>query len=126
MSRDVGGDEGQAAVELALVLPFVALLALAVVQVALVGRDAVLVVHAAREAARAAAVDDDAEAAADAAAATSGLARGRLDVMTDGRGGPGSRVRATVRYRAATDVPMIGALVGDVSLTAAASMRVEH
>ena len=125
MSRGDRGDGGQAAVELALVLPFVALVLLAVVQVALVGRDAVLVVHAAREAARAAAVDDDPEAAARAAADTSGLAATRLDVATDGRQGPGSRVRATVRYSAPTDVPVVGVLVGDVRLRAAASMRVE-
>ena len=47
-------DAGQAAVEVALVLPFLALVLLLVVQTALVVRDQVLVVHAAREAARAA------------------------------------------------------------------------
>ncbi|MGH9185287.1 MAG: TadE family protein, partial [Acidimicrobiales bacterium] len=44
---------GQATVELALVLPFVALVLLAVAQTALVVRAQVLVTHAAREAARA-------------------------------------------------------------------------
>ena len=57
MSAGVGRDRGQSTVEVALLLPFVALLLLAVVQVGLVARDQVLVVHAAREAARAAAVD---------------------------------------------------------------------
>ena len=45
--------------ELALVLPLVVALLLAVVQVGLIVRDQVLVVHAAREAAREAAVDPD-------------------------------------------------------------------
>jgi Flp pilus assembly protein TadG len=48
-----GPDRGQATVELALVLPLVAMLTLAIVQVALVARDQNLVTHAAREAARA-------------------------------------------------------------------------
>ena len=125
MIRRGRGDGGQAAVELALVLPLVALLALLLVQVGLVVRDQVLVVHAAREAAREAAVDDDAGAVERAVAATSGLDEDRLDVTLSGRDGPGSRVRATVRYRARTDVPLIGRLVGDVDLSGSAAMRVE-
>ena len=49
-------DGGQATVEFALVLPLLAVLLLAVVQVGLVVRDQVLLTHAAREAARAVAV----------------------------------------------------------------------
>ncbi|HWI04001.1 MAG TPA: TadE/TadG family type IV pilus assembly protein [Acidimicrobiales bacterium] len=45
-------DEGQASVELALVLPLVMMLLLAVVQLGLLVRDQILVVHAAREAVR--------------------------------------------------------------------------
>ena len=56
------GDGGQASVELALVLPLVVLLLLAVVQLGLLVRDQILVVHAAREAAREAAVDPAADA----------------------------------------------------------------
>ena len=54
---------GQATVELALGLPVVCIGVLLVLQLALVGRDAVLVAHAAREAARAAAVDPTRRAA---------------------------------------------------------------
>ena len=50
---------GQATVELALVLPLVVFGLLAILQVGLVVRDQVAVVHAAREAARAASVDPD-------------------------------------------------------------------
>ena len=71
MTRWRRGDEGQAAVELALVLPLVVALLLAVVQVGLIVRDQVLVVHAAREAAREAAVDPDPAAALRAAASGS-------------------------------------------------------
>lgn len=117
---------GQATVELALVLPLIALVALVVVQVALVGRDLVLVVHAAREAARQAAVAPERDKAVDAAASSTGLDRSRLRVDLDGRGGPGSRVTARVTYTARTDVPLAGALVPDVQLRASAAMRVEQ
>jgi hypothetical protein len=117
---------GQAAVELALALPFLGLLLLAVLQAALVARDQVLVVHAAREGARQAAVDPSPGAARAGAEAAGPLAGGRLDVEARGRGRPGSRVRVTVRYRAPTDVPLVGPLVGDVAVSARAAMRVER
>ena len=120
------GDGGQAAVELALVLPLVALLLLAIVQLGLVVRDQILVVHAAREAAREAAVDPEADAARRAALTGSGLAASRLTVSVSGRAGPGSRVRVGVSYRDPTDVPLVGALVADFTLKADATMRVER
>lgn len=119
------GDRGQAAVELALVLPLLVMLALALCQVALVVRDQVLVIHAAREGGRAAAVDPDAGAARRAALSSSALVPENLDVEASGRAGPGSRVDVTVRYRSPTDLPLIGPLVGDVALSGSASMRVE-
>ena len=126
MTRATTRDDGQAAVELALVLPLVALLLLVLVQVGLVVRDQVLVVHAARETAREAAVDAAPDAARRAAVASSGLDAGRLTVLLHGRGRPGSRVEADVVYRSATDVPLAGALLSDVRVTAKASMRVEN
>ena len=116
---------GQATVELALLLPVVAVLLLVVLQVGLVARDVVLVTHASREAARAAAVDDDPAAPARAAAASSGLDPDRLHVTTHGRGAAGSRVTVEVTYRVPTDVPIIGALVHDRTVTSHATMRVE-
>ena len=119
-------EAGQSTVELALVLPVLALLALLMLQVALVARDQVLVTHAAREAARAAAVDAAPDAARAAAAASSiALDRRRLSVEVRGRGAPGSRLTAVVRYRCATDVPIVGPLVPDVPLSARAIMRTE-
>ena len=119
-------DEGQATVELALVLPLVALLLLLVLQAGLVMRDHLLVAHAAREAARAAAVSDgDRPGAANRAAVRAGdLASDRLQVataLTDG----GERISVHVRYRSSTDVPLIGFLVPDVGLSGDAVMRVE-
>ena len=119
------GDAGQASVELALLLPVVAVLLLAVLQVGLLARDVVLVTHASREAARAAATDPDPGAARAAAAASSGLDGDRLSVHVTGRGGTGSRVRVEVAYRAPTAVPLVGALVGDRTIRSTATMRVE-
>jgi Flp pilus assembly protein TadG len=123
--RRRGGERGQAAVELALALPLVAGLLLLVVQVGLLARDQVLVTHAAREAVRAAAVDPSPSAADDAARRSGDLDPSRLVVTVRGRDGPGSRVTVTVRYRAPTEVPLLGHLLGDVVLQAEATMRVE-
>lgn len=118
-------DRGQASVELALLLPLIVLLLLVVLQVGLLARDVVLVTHASREAARAAAIDADPAAARRAAAGSSGLQADRLTVTTRGRGAPGSRVAVTVEYRAPTSVPVVGALVDDRTLASTATMRVE-
>jgi Flp pilus assembly protein TadG len=113
-------------VELALVLPLVVMLLLAVVQLGLLVRDQILVVHAAREAAREAAVEPAADAPRKAALASSTLADSRLTVTATGRGAAGSRVRVEVAYRAPTAVPLLGAALGDLTLRASATMRVER
>ena len=122
----VAEQRGQGTVELALLLPVVALLTLVVVQIGLIARDSVLVNHAVREAARQAAVDPEAGVAFDAAtAAIPGLDPERLDlVLGDGRA-TGDVLTVELRYASPTAVPIVGALLGDVSLTAAAAVRVE-
>jgi Flp pilus assembly protein TadG len=118
-------EEGQSTVELALLLPVIVVLLLSVLQVGLVARDIVLVTHASREAARAAAVDGSMGAAERAATAATGLDVARLDVSVTGRAGPGSRVRVVVTYRSPTSVPLVGALLGDHPIRSSATMRVE-
>ncbi len=121
--RDDKRDQGQAAVELALALPLVLLLLLGAVQVALVARDQVGVVHAAREGARAAAVAADPVAQGTAAArGATTLEPARLSVEVADEG---EKVRVTVSYDAPTDIPLAGGLIGNVSLTATAVMRIE-
>lgn len=116
---------GQATVEVALVLPLVVLFTLIVVQAALVGKDLLLVNHAAREAARAAAVDPTPAAALQGAAAAGGLDRSRLSSRLSGGTSRGDRATATVTYRSPTNVPLVGRLVGDIELNAQVTMRVE-
>lgn len=118
-------ERGQAAVELALVLPVIVMVLLAAVQAGLVVRDQVLVVHAAREAARESAVRPGSDAARRAALAGSGLDARRTTVRVTGRGQPGSRARVEVRYDAPTAVPLVGRLVPDVRLAGVATIRVE-
>ena len=114
---------GQATVELAIGFPIVLVGVLLVLQLALVGRDQLLVSHAAREAARAAAVDPRGGAARDGAlAATTGLDPGRLTV--DARR-IGTRVRVEVTYRSRTALPLVGRLVPDPTLRASVTMRSE-
>lgn len=123
--RALRGERGQAAVELALGLPLLAVLALALLQVAFVVRDQVLLTHAAREAAREAAVSPAPAAARQAALDGAGLVDRRLTLEVQGRGGPGSRLRVVLGYASPTDVPLIGSVLGDVHLSATVAMRVE-
>lgn len=111
--------------EVALALPVVICVLLAVIQVALVARSQILVTHAAREAARQMAVDPDQARAAAVARATPGLDPQRVSVVVGPRGPVGSTVAVSVVYRAPTDVPLVGALFGDPELRATVSMRVE-
>jgi len=125
--RQPPSDRGQASVELALLLPVVLLLLLAVLQVGLLARDVVLVTHAAREAARAAATDPEPAVARSAALVSSGLDPARVEVTTTitGDGTTGRRVRIDVAYRAPTVVPLVGALLADRTIRTSATMRVE-
>ena len=114
-------DRGQAAVELALALPVVVLVTLAVVQVLVVVGDQVAVELAAREGARAAAVAADPGAAA-AGAARAAVALDPLEVVA---AAGAEQVTVTVSYTSRTDVPLIGRLVGDVAVRASVTMARE-
>lgn len=106
----------QATVELALVLPLVAVFVLVVLQVVVVMRDSVALTAAARAAARRAMVDPTPASARSAALGETRLSPDRLTVALGGSTAPGSYATVTVRYSAPTDVPLVGALVGDIAL----------
>jgi Flp pilus assembly protein TadG len=113
---------GQATVEFALALPFVVVLMLALLQVALLARDQVRVTHASREAARAESVAPGGDRARDAVRHLLGGARLELS----GGGAIGEPVTATVRYTAATDVPIVGVFFPDVELRDSTTIRAEQ
>jgi hypothetical protein len=115
-------EQGQATVEFAFLIPLVVFAALAIIQVGLLVRDELGVMHAAREAARAASVDPDTSAAVRAAHRTLPGA----DVDVGPRPDVGGDITVTVRYTAVTDVPLVGALFPDPELHASVTMRVER
>jgi Flp pilus assembly protein TadG len=121
----LGRDRGQAVVELALTIPFIVLLLLAIIQLGLVVRDEILTVHASREAARVGAVDPSRDAPRRAAIRSSGLDPRRMSVFVSDRGAPGSTLTVTIRYSAPTEVPLVGAFLPDIRLRAVAAVRVE-
>ena len=114
-------DRGQATVELALALPFLMMFLLAGVQLLVVVRAQLAVINAAREGARAAAVSP-APGAAATEAARAAVHIAELSVATATSSG---RVRVEVRTRVHTDVPLVGALIGDVTVFGITSMAVE-
>lgn len=112
-------DRGQATVEFAIVLPLVAILVLGIVQLVVIARDQLAVELAAREGARTAVVSADPDrAASDAAHAAVGI--DGLDVTVTRAG---DQLTVVVRRRVATDVPLVGLLVGDIEVTAAVTMQ---
>lgn len=114
---------GQATVELALVVPVVVVLVLMVVQVGQVVRDRVVVVHTAREVARAASVSATAPSVGDVAQ-RHGLDVDGLQVVVDPVDAAGF-VRVSIRYASPTDVALVGPLLPDVTVTAEAHMMAE-
>ncbi len=114
-------ERGQATVEFALVLPILVLALLAVLQVAFVVRDHVAVVHAAREAARAASVDPDPSRAVRAAHATLPEA----NVHVGNRPRVGESIVVVVTYKSHTNLPLVGPLFPDPTLQSRVVMRVE-
>lgn len=118
-------DRGQAAVETALVLPLIVAVVLVLVQVGLLVRYQILVVHATREAARAAAVDPTTEAATAAAAAATGLDPARMQVETFGSRTTGGLLEVTVRFHPNTEVPLVGRLFPAMAIQEALTVRVE-
>lgn len=128
MSRSLGrascgrGSPGQATVEFALVLPLVVMAMMALIQVGLVVRDQLAVVHAAREAARAASVDPDPARAVAAARRTLPDA----EVAVGARPEVGHPIAVEVSYRSVTDLALVGPLFPDPVLHSRVVMRVER
>jgi len=118
---------GQATVELALALPLVVFLVLLVVQVGLVIADQVLVVHAAREAVRTAAVSSrgDLRVITQSAQRAGPLDPSRLQVELTRNVPTEQSVRVHVSYRCRTAVVLLGAVIPDITLEAEAVMRSE-
>jgi hypothetical protein len=120
--RTAPRERGQATVEFALVLPLVFGLLMLLVQVGLVGRDELLVVHAARDAVREATLTAD---AADVTRAAQRTLPGSVARIVR-RGAVGEPVEVQVSYVSHTTLPLVGALLPDITLHGESVMRVER
>ena len=117
---------GQATVELALCLPILAVLIALLVEAGGLATDHVRLWHAAREAARVAVVEPDASQARSAAERV-GLDGIEITIepATEARV-RGEPLSATVIYRPAGRVPLIGRLLTGIVMRAEATMRIER
>ena len=109
-------EDGQAAVELVLATPIMVLMLLAAIQVAVVIGDQLALESVARNRARALALGERSPTT------NARLDSNRVtmsDTIQDGV------VTITVRYRAPTDIALIGHLIGDINLTSNATMLLE-
>ena len=120
-------ERGTAAVEFALVLPLVLVVALALVQTGLLVRDRLLVEAAARAGARAAAIQEDPAAIRSAAlAAAPSLDGAAVDLAVTRNNVRGEPVTVSLRYAASVRVPFVAWLFGDsVGMTTSTTARQE-
>lgn len=117
-------DSGTAVVEFALVIPLVLVLLLGIVEVAVIARTELQLVHATREGAReAAASPDSARASSAVRVALGSLApQARIAVRRPDTVGQPATVSVSLPYRVAA--PIFGGF--SVTLTSKATMRVER
>lgn len=120
-----GREEGQATVELALLLPLLVTLLVAVLQLAIVARNSLAVTHATRVAARTAVSEPSPQAITASARSATGLPAEQVQVKVSGSLQPRGRATVTVTYVDPTDAPLVGRLIPPVTLSQRLSFFVE-
>lgn len=119
-------EDGQSTVELALLLPLLAVITASVLEVSMLGFDQLRLWHAAREAARTAVVNAD-EYDIRAAAGRSGLDGVSVSVSPDTPHRTfGAPLTVEATYSPEGSIPLVGSIVDNVTLRADASMRIER
>lgn len=101
------------------------MLLLVIAQFSLLFTQKIALTHVSRETARSVALYNSADIAHEAALAASNLADDKLLVEVLGDTSPGEIFTVRITYQASTDLPVIGNLLGDVTLTSQTSMRSE-
>jgi Flp pilus assembly protein TadG len=133
VKRLVGAEDGSGAVEFAFIMPVLALLVGAVIQLGTLAQTAIVASNAAREGARYAAVSDP-SAASKALAYLNGTLGTRSDVSMPPLGGitvsgstVGSPVTVTVPVTVAVQMPVMSKIFGPtIQLTGVAVMEVSQ
>jgi Flp pilus assembly protein TadG len=120
----VGSERGSAVVEFAFVLPLLLVLMFGIMEVAVVARSEIQLLHAAREGARAAAASPDAAVAANAARSALGPQGVNARISVVRPASVGSKATVTISLRHSVAAPLFGGF--PVDLGATASMRVER
>src|SRR4051794_19537366 len=134
--RRIASEQGQTAVEFALVAPFIIVLLLAVIQFAVAFHNYLTLTDAARAGARRAIVArfgggnfDEAKQAVREAAGSLDQSRldqpGAIDVSDASGMTAGSLVTVTVKYPYEINIPLLGMTVSSGTLTAVAKERLE-
>jgi Flp pilus assembly protein TadG len=120
-------EKGQSLVEFALVVPLLALLLFGIIDFGRIFHVYLTLDHAGREAARAASIGKDDTTVKSTAvndATSIGLTSGRVDV-SPGTRTSGTDVTITITYPIDFLTPIIGDIVGSITLTDTTVMRVE-
>ncbi len=130
-SRSVRDDRGQATLEAALTLPVVLIALLLIVQVGIVVRDVLALVQAAREGARAAAVEASDDDVRDAIMRSAGpLDASRIEIVIDPAAAErsiGEAIDVELSYVEHLSIPIVSRIVSlDLPLRASATMRSER
>ncbi|MFP5105676.1 TadE/TadG family type IV pilus assembly protein [Neobacillus sp. C211] len=119
--------KGQSLVELALVLPVLILLLFGIIDFSRIFHAYLTIDHAGREAARSASIGNDNTTVKNTAAsdATSiGLTTDKISISSESRKS-GSNVTITITYPITFLTPIIGQIIGTLTLTDTTTMRVE-
>lgn len=114
-------DNGQATVEIALLIPLLALFLLLIVQVAIVVREHVMVTNASRAAARELSVNSDRSSAVSAAHRSTPGAT----VTVSRPSQVGQYLTVTVSEKVESTLPFIGVVFPEITVSSRSVMRVE-
>ncbi|MFP5112714.1 TadE/TadG family type IV pilus assembly protein [Bacillaceae bacterium C204] len=121
-------EKGQSLVEFALIVPLLIILLFGIIDFGRIFHVYLTIDHAGREAARAASIGKDDTTVINTAvndAASIGLTAGRVGVSPSGSRASGTNVTITINYPIDFLTPVIGNIVGPITLTDTTVMRVE-
>lgn len=114
-------EQGQATVEIAVVIPVLAIFLMLIIQVGVVVRQHMLVAHASREAARALSVDNDKGKAKDLVNKIISEPKIKLDRPNTA----GEYLNVEVSNVVKSPLPIVGELIPDITVKSKTTMRVE-